>query len=133
MLLLISVASAASMNDGEFIDFLNAYPAMSPAQVADDIAKMTAHQLTILAERSALGASIYARACHSDQADLVFRTTDGPVTCSDLLSIQEKDIQWGMAMGAVRYAETQRIQVVTAMSCALGWLEGTQCQSLAHD
>ncbi len=135
MVLLISIAaaSAAPMSDGAFVDFLNAYPKMPPAQVIADLESMSEAQLAILTRRQALGASVYARACQDGATDITFPAADGPMACPELLEIQAQDIQWGMDVGAVRYAETQRLQAISALSCTLGWLDRVACAEVAKD
>ena len=128
MLFLIAAAAAAQLTDDQFIDFLSTYPKLTPDQVIADLGRMHPDQQTLLYDWESLGASVYTRACHSAHAtDLVFRPAQGPMRCADLLALEEENIQWGMTVGAVRYAETQRIQLIQMLSCRQGWLTVTEC------
>ena len=134
MLLLISMAAATPLGDDQFIDFLSVYPKMAPHQVIADLGAMTAEQLSTLTVFESLGVNVYTHACHISDSkeatgsrDLVFSSTAGPMNCADLLAVEQTDVDWGMTIGAVRYAETQRLQVIQSFSCILGWLDQSEC------
>ena len=134
LLLSLTAAAAPAMDTDQFVDFLNAYPVMPPAQIAADLAAMTSEQQALLTRYEALGASVYTRACDSSPG-LTFDAAAGPQSCEALQALAAQDVEWGTAMNATRYAETQRLQLIQAMSCELGWWSGEDCQRapLARD